>query len=167
MILDYRKVLATIPQVGELKWIGLRPARKEVIEVVDEVEVNTQNGLTGDRYSTDDKRMVTLIQAEHLPVIASMVGSQNELHPQVLRRNLMVSGINLLALKGRRFHIGKEVILEYTGPCHPCTRMEELLGPGGLNALRGHGGICARVIRGGMICVGDAVLVESEKLVES
>ena len=163
MILDYKKVLDTIPQVGELKWIGLRPSRKATIEVVDSAEVNTKNGLTGDRYSSDCKRMVSLLQAEHLPTIASMLGGKGKIKPQDLRRNLVISGINLLSLKGKQFHIGEEVILEYTGPCHPCTRMEEILGPGGLNAMRGHGGICARVVRGGMIGIGDSVYFDSKK----
>jgi MOSC domain-containing protein YiiM len=75
-----------------------------------------------------------------------------------LRRNLVVSGVNLLALKGRRFLVG-EAMLEGTGPCHPCSRMEEALGPGGLNAMRGHGGLNARVLQGGLIRLGAAVWV--------
>ena len=70
----------------------------------------------------------------------------------------MVSGINLLALKDKQFSIG-EVVLEFSGLCHPCSRMEEYLGPGGYNAMRGHGGINARIITGGVIHVGDAVEV--------
>jgi len=164
VILDYKKVLGTLPQVGELKWIGLRPARKEKIQEVDTVEVNTTNGLTGDRYSSDGKRMVTLIQEEHLSAVASLLGKNIALHPSDIRRNLVVRGINLLALKGRQFKIGKDVILEYTSPCHPCTRMEETLGPGGLNAMRGHGGICVRVIKGGVIQLGDKIVaVESSQ----
>jgi MOSC domain-containing protein YiiM len=163
MILNYRKVLDTIPQVGTLKWIGLRPSRKAKIMIVESAAVNMINGLTGDRHSSDSERMVTLIQAEHLPTMTSMLGGLKNITPQDLRRNLMISGINLLALKGKQFCIGEEVILEYTGPCHPCTRMEEILGPGGLNAMRGHGGICARVVQGGVIQVGDSVRVTHSK----
>lgn len=79
--------------------------------------------------------------------------------PKVLRRNLAVSGINLLALKDRRFRVG-EVILAGSGTCEPCSRMEENLGPGGYQAMRGHGGITARVLEGGTIHVGDIVRID-------
>ena len=69
----------------------------------------------------------------------------------------MVSGLNLLALKGKTFRIG-DVVLEYTGLCHPCSKMEAALGPGGYNAMRGHGGITTRVIEGGEVALGDSVL---------
>lgn len=164
MILNYRKVLDTLPQIGELKWIGLRPAKMEALQAVSNVEVNTKNGLTGDRYKRSGKRMVTLIQEEHLEAVASLLGKTGSIDPLDTRRNLVVSGINLLALKEKQFKIGDEVILEYTGPCHPCTRMEENLGPGGLNAMRGHGGICTKVIQGGTISLGDKVSVINGEL---
>ena len=62
-----------------------------------------------------------------------------------------------MALKGRRFRIG-EALFEGTQPCDPCSRMEEALGPGGYNAMRGHGGLCARVLRDGVISVGDELV---------
>ena len=65
-------------------------------------------------------------------------------------------GINLLALKGKVIHIGK-VELEITGQCHPCSKMETQLGAGGYNAMRGHGGMTARVLTSGVIALGDAL----------
>lgn len=79
-----------------------------------------------------------------------------KLSPELLRRNLVVSGINLSGLKGNRFRIG-DAELVGTGPCAPCSRMEENLGPGGWNAMRSHGGICAMVVKDGKIQVGDRV----------
>jgi MOSC domain-containing protein YiiM len=71
-----------------------------------------------------------------------------------------VRGINLLALKNKTFSIG-DAMFEMTGLCHPCSRMEEALGAGGYNAMRGHGGITARVLQEGLIRVGDAVQMVS------
>ena len=68
----------------------------------------------------------------------------------------MVSGVNLYALREQRFFIG-DVLFEGAGICAPCSRMETTLGPGGYNAMRGHGGINARVISGGALRLGDAV----------
>jgi MOSC domain-containing protein YiiM len=70
------------------------------------------------------------------------------------RRNIVVKGINLLSLKSQQFQIG-EVILETTGLCHPCSRMEEVLDPEGI--AMGDGGITARIVRGGRIRIGDEV----------
>ncbi|MEX8549076.1 MAG: MOSC domain-containing protein [Mucilaginibacter sp.] len=81
-----------------------------------------------------------------------------EVLPEMLRRNLVIQGINLLALKDKTFWVG-EVLLEYTGECHPCSRMEEILGEGGYNAVRGHGGITARILNGGTINLGDVLKV--------
>ena len=103
-----------------------------------------------------DHSQITLIQLEHLAVIGAFCGVS--VSPDLLRRNLAVSGINLLALKDRRFRIG-DALLEGNGLCRPCSRMEENLGLGGYNAVRGHGGITARVIEGAMIKVGQSVVV--------
>lgn len=152
-----KTLFETLPQVGSLRWIGLRPERRADLQVVEFAELSTEAGLLGDHFAgkRSTTRQVTLIQAEHITALGSILGK--EVHPGLLRRNLVVAGINLLALKEARFAIGEEVILEGTGLCHPCTRMEENLGPGGYNAMRGHGGLTARVIRAGTIRLGDAV----------
>ena len=153
---DMKKLLNTLPQVGKVEWIGLRRVKRENLDVVEAVEANTESGLIGDRYSgKDGKRQVTLIQKEHLSAVGSML-KQESIDPNLLRRNIVISGINLLALKNKQFQIG-EAILEMTGLCHPCSRMEENLGIGGYNAMRGHGGITARVIKSGTIKLNDSI----------
>ncbi|GJM36023.1 MAG: molybdenum cofactor sulfurase [Saprospiraceae bacterium] len=155
-MLSIEELKNTLPQVGKIDWIGIRPKRRAELLEVNEVQIDEKQGLQGDHYSSSStKRQVTLIQAEHLQGVASMLGV-DKIDPGLTRRNIVVSGINLLALKDRQFNIG-EVVLEVTGQCHPCSRMEENLGPGGYNAMRSHGGITARVIQAGTIRKGDAV----------
>jgi MOSC domain-containing protein YiiM len=142
---------------GRVVWIGLRPARRAPMFAVGTARLDELEGLIGDHYSsrTGGARHLTLIQSEHLSVIAAHLGREAVL-PEELRRNIVVSGLNLAALKGRRFRLGAAV-LEWTGECHPCSRMEEILGPGGYNAVRGHGGITARVVAGGEVRLDDAL----------
>jgi MOSC domain-containing protein YiiM len=124
-----------------------------------EAEALAGRGLTGDHRARrpGSTRQVTLIQAEHLEVVGALLG-QPPVDPGLTRRNLVVSGINVLALKSHVFAIG-DAVLEGTGPCEPCSRMEKNLGSGGYNAMRGHGGITARIVVGGVIRIGDTVRV--------
>lgn len=147
---------ARFAHAGRLEWIGLRPERWR-IECVTRAELAPERGLLGDHRAAQvgGKRQVTLIQFEHLIVVAALCGRE-VVSPALLRRNLAVSRINLLALHDRRFRIGS-ALLEGTGLCHPCSRMEEALGQGGYNAMRGHGGITARVLEGGLVQIGDWV----------
>ena len=140
---------------GRLAWIGLRPLRLAPMVVVGEAELDPAGGLVGDHARGTGRRQVTLVAQEHLAAIAGYLG-RDQVDPGALRRNLVVAGINLLALKGRQFRIGGAV-LAWTGECHPCSRMEETFGPGGYHAVRQHGGITARVVGAGTIRVGDRV----------
>ncbi len=150
-----------MPQQGTIQWIGLRAKKKGDVNSVTQVQISEKDGLENDHYSKEGgHRMVTLIQAEHIEAVASILGKNIE--PESLRRNIVVTGINLTSLQDRQFRIGENVILEGTGPCVPCSRMEENLGPGGYNAMRGHGGITARVISGGLISLGDTVHLHLE-----
>lgn len=142
---------------GVVIWIGLRPARRQALLAVSQADLHPAEGLIGDHYQsrTNCARQVTLIQAEHIAAIVACLGV-GSIDPNRLRRNIVVSGINLHALKGRRFSIGS-ALLETTGECHPCSRMEEVLGVGGYNAVRGHGGVTARIVGAGTVGVGDAI----------
>jgi MOSC domain-containing protein YiiM len=148
-------LMRALPRTGRVRWIGVRPKRDVPMHEVEAVDV-TDAGLAGDRYGKPGgKRGITLIQAEHLPVIAALAGI-GAIAPATLRRNLVVEGLPLVALKGRRFRIGAAEF-EGTGDCDPCSRMEAALGPGGFNAMRGHGGLTARIVVAGRIRVGDVV----------
>lgn len=151
----YSDLMALFPKPGKLVWIGLRRKKNGAMVSVDSVPICPDKGLDGDHYSgRSGKRQVTLIQFEHLAVIETLIG--RTVSPEILRRNLLVSGINLLSLKNSSFQIGSAV-LETTGLCHPCRKMEKALGAGGFNAMRGHGGLTARVKEAGTISVGDTV----------
>ncbi len=149
--------MARFPRPGRVQWIGLRPKRGAAMEEVKSAKLIEDRGLEGDRRAEKrgGDRQVTLIQWEHLSVIAALCGYE-AVDPWLLRRNIALTGISVNALKTARFRIGG-AILQGTGYCHPCSRMEQNLGPGGYNAVRGHGGITAKVVISGRVRCGDAV----------
>jgi MOSC domain-containing protein YiiM len=149
---------------GRVDAIIVRGASREPARSIGATRAIAGIGLADDRLGTRGEaelstRQVTLIQAEHLPVIAALARVAR-VDPVGLRRNLVVSGINLGALKGQRLRVGG-ALLQIVGPCHPCSRMEDAIGAGGYAAMRGHGGWCARVLDSGDVAVGHAVRVEA------
>ena len=150
---DLKTLVSTYARPGRIEEIWLRPARLAEPVSVQDAQI-IEEGLSDD-HARPGKRAVTLIQAEHRAVVGALLG-QGPVEARKLRRNLVVSGINLVALKGRRVAVGGAV-LEWTTVCAPCSRMEKALGEGGYSALRGHGGWCSRVLRPGRIAVGDRV----------
>ena len=167
-----QSISQAMPQIGRLEAIIVRPARRmQAVEATHSYAI-TGVGIKDDRRGIDSTnripakisdRQVTLIQSEHIEVIANIMGNPS-LNAVTLRRNLVVSGLNLLAVKSLFKHqihylkIGK-VLLEITGICTPCSRMETLLGPDGYNAMRGHGGVNAKIIQGGELKVGETVVM--------
>ncbi len=162
---------------GRLDAIALRPDRLKDAVSVQEARAEPGLGLIGDHRSlrlrrTDAQRHreLSLIQAEHLSLIGAWTG-QAPIAPERLRRNLVISGINVAAMhslfRQERFvwRIGESVRIEVTGPCPPCSRMEDELGEGGYAALRGHGGATALIVAGGVLRVGDTVSLELETAV--
>jgi MOSC domain-containing protein YiiM len=148
---------------GRVEAIIVRGDSRRPAHHVDSTQALAGIGLADDRLGRRGEaelstRQVTLIQHEHLPVISALAGV-TAVDAAALRRNLVVSGINLVALKNARVRVG-DALLEIVGPCHPCSRMEEAVGLGGYAAMRGHGGMTARVVESGSIRVGDVVRAE-------
>jgi MOSC domain-containing protein YiiM len=155
-----RDLNAPLHITGRVEAIIVRGSARDPARTIEATQAVAGVGLADDRLGQRGEaelstRQVTLIQHEHLPVIAQLA-RVNAVDPVGLRRNLVVSGINLLALKNARLQVGA-ALLEVVGPCQPCSRMEEAIGPGGYAAMRGHGGMTARVLGGGPIRVGDPV----------
>lgn len=145
---------------GRLEWIGLRGARRAPMTVVDSVQALVDRGLEGDHRvgkTPGSGRQVTVISREFIDQTAHFL-ERDCIDPALFRRNLVVSGINLHALRHQRFGIG-DVVLEANALCHPCSRMEAALGRGGVAAMLGHGGLCCRILRSGQLRTGDPVTV--------
>lgn len=142
-------------QSGLVQWMGVRPKRRQPMKATDAIQI-LKTGIEGDHYQSGGKRSITLIQYEHLFAIASYLKLPS-VSPADLRRNIVISSMNLLGLRNCQFKIG-DAILEGTGLCAPCSRMEEIFGEGGYSAVRGHGGITAKILQPGNIHIGDKLL---------
>lgn len=145
---------------GRVEWIGVRPGHRQAMLVKHEVKALASHGLQGDRRcqsSPGSPRQVTFISREHIDVIKRLLGLE-QLPPELLRRNVMTSGINLSALRYQRFRVGEHAEFEATVACHPCRRMEQVLGKSGIAAMMGHGGLCAKILTPGVFRIGDPVV---------
>lgn len=134
---------------------GSAPMRR-----LDEVEAVAGGGIRGDRYcersgywTAVDECQVTLIEAEALEEIAA---SGVRVLEGEHRRNLVTRGVRLDSLCGKRFQVGG-VILEYDRPRPPCGYIQSITQAGMTQALMGRGGICARVVEGGVIRERDSI----------
>lgn len=147
---------------GIVEEIYVTPQGSEDMKLVGEVDTIEGCGIEGDRYCEGtgfwtqygDVCQVTLISAEDLDYIEREldIHVKNGQH----RRNIITRGLDLSDLRGARFKVG-EAILEYDRPRPPCRHVQELTEPGMTRALRGRGGICARVVRAGKIQSGDII----------
>jgi MOSC domain-containing protein YiiM len=122
---------------------------------VSSVRAVAGHGLEGDRYFFADGagpgEALTLIEAEALEDVG-LTGPQS-------RRQVVVRGVQVNDLVGKRFRIGD---VECLGVelCEPCLHLQKLTRPGIIKELVHRGGLRADILSGGTICVGDKVLEE-------
>jgi MOSC domain-containing protein YiiM len=157
--------LSDLPSVSTapLIWIGLRPARRAAVNAVIEAQIDSDRGLVGDHAGRNADRRVTLITTAEIDAVGQRLG--RVIDPAELRRNLLLDTAKVFLRAGQRYVAG-EVILEISGPCAPCGRMREVLGEAGFQAMRGDGGMTARVIRGGWLRVGERFMPLQRDLFE-
>jgi MOSC domain-containing protein YiiM len=121
------------------------------------VPVRTNWGIEGDYRSRADKmRQLTLIEEEVLDQVGSILGHEVALGAS--RRQIVVRGLDLRGMIGKHLALGT-VHVDVVGPCDPCERMNETIGPGGQAALGDWAGVVCRVLTGGQLRVGDSVQV--------
>lgn len=140
---------------GRLKAIGRHAVRGGAMETVETAAVSVEEGVQGN-VRTSRRRKVSVLSAEAWEAACAELGVDL---PWTLRRaNLLVEGLDLPREPGARLRIG-DVVLEVTQETDPCAVMDAQH-PGLKAALTPdwRGGVSCRVVEGGQVTVGDAVL---------
>ncbi len=134
------------------------------MEVLDRVTITPELGVEGDckgRFKPGgrNRRQVTLMERADWDAATASVGA--DLPWSARRANILVDGLDLPQLPGTVLRIG-DVRLMVMVECAPCDRMDALA-PGLQAALSvdWRGGVCTRVLSGGKIAIGDAIVVET------
>lgn len=153
------------PAVGRVLHIHTAPAAGEPMQAQQRVEARTGGGLIGDRYDaraghwSPIKRRgdwLSLIEQEEIDRLRVSWGLA--LEPGETRRNITTQGIRLDSLLGRRFRIG-EATCHAVRHCEPCTYLEQLLGREIIYPLVHRAGIRVEVVDGGVIALGDEIVL--------
>jgi MOSC domain-containing protein YiiM len=147
---------------GVVEGIYVAGEGSAAMERADEVRIVEGRGIEGDRYFEGtgfwtpygDVCEVTLIEGEDLDHIEDELGISVKSGQH--RRNIVTRGIRLLDLRRKRFRVG-EALLEFDRSRPPCRHVQDLSESGMTRALRGRGGICARVVEGGRIRARDRI----------
>jgi hypothetical protein len=141
---------------GTIKSLGVAVSKLNPMDQVDKIELITGQGIIGDRHlrtdGTRSKRQILLMDIETLIEFG--------LSERDIKENITVQGIDFSLIKsGNIAKIGQDVILEISGDCEPCSRMDELR-PGLKNDIDGRRGMLAYVKSGGTISSGDIIIIE-------
>ena len=141
---------------------GRAPDNFPLLEV-ERIECVAGSGIRGDRfydYRDEYKGQITFFSIEVFERLLAHFELQNK-SAGALRRNVIVSGVNLNDLIGEEFSI-QGVRLRGTTHCKPCYWMNQAVVPGAEEFLQGNGGLRAQILSDGVIAVGDAQLVLAE-----
>ena len=151
---------------GTVASLHLHPAKAgEPLRAVNSIEAVAEKGLVDNgRYfgrlsrstGQPSQRQVTLIEREQILEHATTLGLET-ISPGVVRLNIETAGLDLIALLGQEVRVGEAIFFFYEART-PCEKMDRICQ--GLRALmeERRQGVLARVVRGGVIRVGDAIV---------
>lgn len=125
------------------------------VEEVEEIECVAGRGIRGDRffdYKSDYKGQITFFSSEVFAEVCRAVGVGGE-SPGAARRNVLTEGVDLNALIGQRFTV-QGVEFEGVCECSPCYWMDRAIAAGAEAALKGRGGLRARILTSGVLRAG-------------
>jgi MOSC domain-containing protein YiiM len=133
---------------------GREPGTESMVDR-DTVDCEAGLGLAGDRYQREEvghKRQVTFFDLDvHRDLLRRFPGS--EVDTDAYRRNVVIEGADLNDLVGKQFRMG-EILFEGIEECRPCYWMDKAFGPGAEEALKGRGGLRARILKSGTLRKG-------------
>jgi MOSC domain-containing protein YiiM len=137
-----------------------QPAGKHPILSVPSVECVAGHGIRGDRYfdyKPDYKGQITFFSAEIYDELCAsflpLAGAHPE--PSAFRRNVITRGIDLNTLIGQEFTF-QNIRFLGSAECSPCHWMDQAFAPGAHAALKGRGGLRAKILTDGFLRTGPA-----------
>lgn len=150
MSADSDSALAT----GRLERIWIKRSKRGPMDPKQGASLRANRGLVGNA-NQGGRRQVTVLSAERWA--SHMAALDATLDPSTRRANLLVSGIDFAASRGRVLRVGS-VRIQIAGETKPCHQMDEAL-PGLQAVMRPDwgGGAFGIVLDDGDIAVGDAV----------
>lgn len=161
-MIEWLNRLKRTPRKGRLEAIFIAPRAGEPMRSVESAQTLLGQGVEGDRYAlkkgywkVTEACEVTLISERGLQR-ARRRQAPDSLELGSHRRNLVISGLSCGDLQGQTFQIG-EAVLRYHKPRPPCGYLDQIESKGLAKALGSDSGVCLKVIRSGMIRVGDSV----------
>jgi MOSC domain-containing protein YiiM len=151
---------------GTLVAIQTAPLARAPMEARPHARLVEQVGIEGDRYAAGlgafsrwpgERRQLSIIAEEDLRQASERAGAPIAFAET--RRNLLVRGVPLGDLVGVRFRVG-EAVVEGVAPCQPCGYLDRVAERSDLRvALKGLGGLRARIVATGRAACGDAVVL--------
>ena len=127
------------------------------------IELFSAQGLKGDRFEFS-KYPITLFSREVAEEVCSSLDLELDL--KLFRRNVIVSGVHLNSLIGKRFKIG-DVEFEGLAHCAPCTWMNAVMKKGAYASMRGRGGLRVKVLNDGVLSCGENELLSEVLIAEN
>jgi MOSC domain-containing protein YiiM len=143
---------------GKVRGIAVRERSGAPMQERTTALVRVESGVEGDSRGKPGRRQVTVLSKDAWEVACGEVDV--ELAWTLRRANFLVEGIELAPTPGARLRVGS-ALLEVTGETDPCVRMDDAK-PGLFAALEkdSRGGVCCRVVEGGIVSAGDVVAWE-------